>query len=73
MRGDNAIWDALVPWMCTPGRLPELHPQRGRRGLRGEPHRPGLGEGYGTVQAQEDRLRCGRGYQEELDFLLDGV
>ena len=63
-----------VPWMCTPGLLPELHPQRGRRGLRGELlHRPELGEEHGTVQAQEDRLRCGRGYQEEFDFLLDGI
>ena len=30
VRGDDAQWDAFVPWVCAPGVLPELHPQRGR-------------------------------------------
>ena len=43
VRGDHAIWDALVFWMCAPGFLPEFHPQHGRGGLREEPHCPGAG------------------------------
>ena len=29
--------------------------------------------GQWTVQSQEDRFRSGRGHQEELDFLFDGI
>ena len=49
-----------MPWMCAPGLLEE-------------PHCPGVGEEYGTIQPQEDCFRRGRGHQEELDFLFDGL
>ena len=73
VRGDDAKWDAFVSRVRAPGLLPELYPQCGGERFREVPHRTGMGEGHGAVQAQEDPHRSGRSHQEELDFLFDGI
>ena len=69
----NGMHLEFVSRVRAPGLLPELYPQCGGERLREVPHRTGVGEDHGAVQAQEDPHRSGRSHQEELDLLFDGV